>query len=546
MLKNISILLKADWHAWQNSIKHDRQALRKAVFKGIGYLFFIVALSVLGWTLFTFLRTTEAQSQTTLSVLNGFIVFGIIIVVKELMESSLKILFEAPETQLLHAAPIRPVSIFGYKFVQITTSRLLSILCFLGPPWVVFGLIFDLPWHFYLALFLLSVCLLVIIASYVTISMLVMARFFSSAALLTTIKIIGAVIGVSVGFLLSLSLFSGSGLLPVKRIFLEWASARTAENASTWFPHEWIGQMLLSWGTELTPWERLKWGIGGITVGIVSVAFALFFAQLIYQRGWENIRQINTKRKPARKYTNTTTSYSNGMAISIRRGKIQSMMLKDFLIFIRHTGRGIVVIMLTLFLVVHLCVLLADGSNIDEGSVVILTVQFLLYSILITFGISCNGLRDEAKTWWIMQSAPITAKTIFTSKYLTALLCALLYAEFWSIIAVYLLSIPIEHLSLILITPIIILPVVCALNTMIGTFPWMAELTNPPKPFFRVLTFTITLILDVAFVVMPIIAWNSQILVIYLIMTVLFIGVFVISYRYGIGNLHKLLVAQVT
>ncbi|MCY4404068.1 MAG: hypothetical protein OXD54_16005 [Candidatus Poribacteria bacterium] len=546
MLRHIKILLIADYRAWLNSFKHDRQAWRKGVFKCIGYLFFIVALSVLGWSLFSFLRTTDAPSQTTLGVINGFMMFGIIMVVKELMESSLKNLYEAPDMQLLHAAPIRSVSIFGYKFVQITNARILSMLCFIGPPWVVFGVIYELPWHFYVVLIPLSVCLLVIITSYVTISMLVITRFFSSAALLTTLKILGTIIGISVGFLLSLSLFSGSGSLPVRRVFLDWVSARTADTTTAWFLHEWIGKMLFSWGTESTIWERLKWGIGGFTVGTVSIGFALLTAQLIYQRGWENIRQIKSKRKSTRNNINATTSDLNGIFVTFGRGKIQSMMLKDFLIYIRHTGRAIAIIMLTLFLLIHIGILVTDGSDMDENSVVILSVQLLLYSIIITFGISCNGLRDEAKTWWMMKSAPVSAKLIFTSKFLTAIICAFFYAEFWALIAVYLLRIPVANWALILLTPIIILPVVCALNTTIGTLPWMAELTDNPKPFFRVLTFTITLILDLAFVIMPIIAMHSQSLLFLLMMSILFIGVFVISYRYGISNLHKYLVAQVT
>ena len=241
MLKNIKILLKADYHAWLNSFKHDRQAWRKSVLKGIGYLIFIVALAVLGYSLFRHLRSVDASPSLLLSVINGFMVFGIIVVAKELMESSLKILYEAPDTALLHAAPIQPIAIFGYKFIHITITRFMSILCFLGPPWVVFGVIYELPWHFYAVLLLVSVCLLVLIASYVTISMMVIARFFSSAGLLTILKILGTVIGVTVGFLLSFTLFSGSGLLPEFDL-PEWVSARTADSTAAWYPHEWVGE----------------------------------------------------------------------------------------------------------------------------------------------------------------------------------------------------------------------------------------------------------------------------------------------------------------
>ncbi len=543
MLKNIKILLKADYHAWLNSFKHDRQAWRKSVLKGIGYLIFIVALAVLGYSLFRHLRSVDASPSLLLSVINGFMVFGIIVVAKELMESSLKILYEAPDTALLHAAPIQPIAIFGYKFIHITITRFMSILCFLGPPWVVFGVIYELPWHFYAVLLPVSVCLLVLIASYVTISMMVIARFFSSAGLLTILKILGTVIGVTVGFLLSFTLFSGGDLLPIKRVLLDWASSRTADTTA-WYPHEWIGKLLLSWGTESTIWDKSRWVLGGFGTSLVSVGFATLIAQWIYQRGWENIRQLKSKRKPARTNGNATSTQLSGTTITFGRGKIQSMMLKDFLIFIRHSGRVIAIVMLTFFLAVHIGFLLMGGNGAGEYASEMLTVQVLLYSLLITFGISCNGLRDEAKTWWMLKAAPVTPTLIFTSKFLTTLLCALVYAEFWLLIAVYLLHIPTNKWILVLLTPLITLPAGCALNTTIGTLPWMAELTHQPKPLLRVLTFTVTLVIDVAFVIAPVIAWRTKSIALLFGLVVLFACVFVVSYRCGIGNLRKLLVAQ--
>lgn len=546
MLRNIKILLKADCRGWLNSLKHDKQAWRKSVLKGFGYLIFIVALSVLGYGLFSQLRFTDAPHPLLLSVINGFMVFGIIIVAKELMESSLKILFEAPNTTLLHAAPIQPLAIFGYKFIHIIATRLLSMLCFLGPPWVAFGIIFELPWHFYVVLFPVSVCLLIMIASYVVISMMVIARFFSSAGLLATLKVLGTVIGVVVGFLLSFILFSGSDILPIKRFFLDWASTKTGSAATTWYPHEWVGNLLLSWATESTLWIRLGWVLSVFGISFISAGLSMFTAQKIYQRGWENIRQLKTKRKPARTNSNGTTSNLSRIVISLGRGKVQSMMLKDFLIFFRHSGRVIAIIMLTFFLAIHIGFLLVNESGADEHAAEILTVQVLLYSLLITFGISCNGLRDEARTWWMLKSAPVTPELIFKSKFLTALLCALVYAEFWSLVAVGLLQIPTDNWVPVLLTPIITLPAGCALNTTMGTLPWMAELTHAPKPVLRVLTFTLTLIIDVVFVIVPIIAWYTKHILVFFVSIVLLVAVSVISYRYGIGNLRKLLVAQAT
>ena len=55
----------------------------------------------------------------------------------------------------------------------------------------------------------------------------------------------------------------------------------------------------------------------------------------------------------------------------------------------------------------------------------------------------------------------------------------------------------------VMLTPILTLPSACAVNTAIGTLPWMAELTHQPKPVLRVVTFTVTLIIDMVIVLAP-------------------------------------------
>ena len=562
MLRNVIILLRADLQGWLNGLRRGGEAWRKAVLKGIGYLVFIVALSVLGNSLFTHLRLTEAEPTLLLGVINGFMIFGIIVVAKELMESSLKSLYEAPDTALLHAAPIQPVGIFGYKFIHLTITRFLSILCFLGPPWIAFGLIFELPWHFYAVLFPVCLCLLVMIASYVAISVMLIARFFSSGWLLSTLKVLGTAIGVTVGFLLSLTLFFEFEPTHIKQFLLNWASERKADTTASWYPHEWIGKLLLSWVTESTIAARLRWALGGIGGSLAAAGMATLVAQLIYQRGWENIRQLKvSKRRPVRNTVvpqvssidlrHSKASHLKRMWRTLRRGRIQSMMLKDFLIFVRHSGRLIAIVMLTLFLVVHIAILFVQEGHADVNAGLVLTVQIVLYSMLITFGISCNGLRDEAKTWWMLKVSPVTPKLVFTSKFLTALLCALIYAEFWSVFAVGLLRIPKDAWIPAMLTPVLTLPTACAVNTTIGTLPWMAELTHwgntqakTPKPVLRVLTFTVTLVVDIALVLAPVIAWYTESFIAFIGLLILFVGIFIISYRWGIGNLRRLLIAR--
>ena len=549
VLTPTKILLKADWQGWLNSLKHQRETQRKLLLKLLGYLVFIVALSVLGNSIFRHLQLTDAHPTLVFSVINGFMMFGALIVAKELMENSLKIFYEAPDNALLRALPIQPVAIFGFKFVHLIATRFLSMLCFLGPPWVMFGLIFQLPWHFYAVLLPACLCLLSIIASYVTVGMMLIARFFSSGGLLSALKMLGTAIGVAVGFLLSLTLFAEFESTTVKQVFLNWASAETGHLANpltnaTWYPHQWMGKLMLSWvaapgiqGSSVD--ERLWWGFLLIAGSLGSAGFATLVALQIYQRGWENIKQLKTKRKSAR----SAPSKLSFLVSTLGRGKMQAMMIKDFVVFIRHSGRFIAILMLTFFLGVHIGILLAQGSVADGNTGQVIAVQIVLYSLLISFGLSCSGFREEAKTWWMLQSAPVTPQLMFTSKFLTALLCAFIYAEFWMLIGIKLLQIPVDTWMPILLIPIPTLTAASALNTAIGTLPWMAELSHEPKPLLRVLTFMFTFIADIALVIAPMMTWHLGGVAWFGVLMIFLAGVFAGAYKLGIGNLRKLLVA---
>ncbi len=547
MRSAMTILLRADLQGWANGFRYGRDAWRRVVLKGLGYLVCIIALSLVGHSLFTQLRVTTADTAPLRNVINGFLLFAMIVVAKELMERSLKTLYEAPDTAVLHAAPIRTAVIFGYKFIRLVGTGFLSLLCFLGPPWIAFGLIFDLPWFFYLGLFPVCVSLLVLVTSYVTISVMVMARFFSSGWLLTTLKLLGTGIGVTVGFLLSLALFFEAEPIQIRQMLLNWATNTEAGTTRLWSPHAWIGQFLLSWVTESAPGSRWRWMLSGLGGSLAATGIAAGIAHLIYQRGWENIRQLRTGRKSGRGDAHSHRAKTTAPLTQLRhrfgRGKLGAMMLKDLLIFVRHSGRASAMVMLTLFLVVHIGILFL-GDDTDSNAGYILTVQIVLYSMFITYGLSCNGLRDEAKTWWLLQTAPVTPKLVFAGKFLTALCCGVIYAEFWSVFAAVLLRLPLQSVIPLLLVPVLTLPTACAVNTAIGTFPWMAELTQQPKPLSRVLTFIGVLILNLGFVLIPVIVWNVANLFVSLGAALLLIGVFVAAYRWGISNLRRLLAVQ--
>ena len=92
----------------------------------------------------------------------------------------------------------------------------------------------------------------------------------------------------------------------------------------------WIGKFLLSWVTEPTLRVQLRWALQGFAGSLAAVGVATLVAQLIYQRGWENIRQLKSKRKPVRNTGDSKVSHLERVGITLGRGKVPSHDAKRF------------------------------------------------------------------------------------------------------------------------------------------------------------------------------------------------------------------------
>ena len=146
----LTILLKTSWQSWRNTLQHGVENRRKHIIECFGFIVLIVALYVIGRAVLD--QVGEHHTASLAQAMNTFALFGILVLAKDSMEGTLKHLYEAPDTTLLLSMPLPPATVFGFKFIVLITSNLLNMCVWLIPPWVAFGQLFRLPWHFYLAL----------------------------------------------------------------------------------------------------------------------------------------------------------------------------------------------------------------------------------------------------------------------------------------------------------------------------------------------------------------------------------------------------------
>ncbi len=464
-MRIFKILLSLSWRCWLNRIRYGADQRRKGLIHLLGLVVFLTALYLIGRSVLG--QVTDDQVPIVLKIVSVFMTFGALVVVKDVMEGSLKRLYEAAEISHLLSLPLSPSTIFGVKLAELIASNLLSMFVWLMPPWIAFGQLFNLPWHFYCALLPTCLCFHLIVVSQATVGMMLIVRFFSSGLLIRAIKFLCVLLGICAGFLLVMSLLLVDE--PDRLIQLLLTGIRIP--MPDWSPQLWVVNLMMAWlpGADIVRWQ---WVCKLVVAAIGTPLVAFFLASRFYVQSWERAKCVEVRRK--RKLT------TRPWLSALGRGKIRSMMRKDFWVFIRHRGRFSMAIMLTLILLVTLISSAYEvrGINLDgqNGQVALfrLAIQAIFYSIIVTLGLTWGGFKTETKTWWLLRSSPISSDVIFHSRLLIALVCTAFYAEIWVLLGVILFQVPMHLWMPVLCGTFLITATVTSLNTAIGTLPWIA------------------------------------------------------------------------
>ena len=560
-MHTLSILLKFSWQGWLNSIQYASEERRKKVAELIGFLVMMAALYLIGHVIFKVVeQQADADAQTILRPINICVGLGVIILVRGTMEDTIKKFYEARDTSLLLSS-LSPSIVFGFKLIQIIASSLLGMVMWLFPPWIAFGQLFGLPWHFYLGLIPTCFCLLVIIVTNVVVVMMLIMRFLSSRRMTQFLKVVGAIIGAAAGLFVAFSVFIST---------FEWSDEiatflleRLKFPTSDWYPHLWTAKLMMSWLPE-SGIQPLRWGIQLVAASIVIPFLTVLLASKIYHRSWEYARRVEVNPRQSDK--------RRQRAALLGRGKIRSMMAKDFHVFLRHEGRVTMIVILTLIQLIMIFILVYQMRPDDKNYYAIylpnlagIAFQTIIYSVLLTAGLSWGGCKAEAKTWWLLKSSSISPTLLFDSKLLIGTLCAVAYVEVWLVVVLILARIPSQLWLPILLMTAVITATATAFNTAMGTLPWVAEIGEADRdfskqPILRLATLLVTIIANIILIIVPTIILQigvlgkmelfggrqsgllstSQQLTIGFILIIL-IGVWGISYLLGRQSLRKLL-----
>lgn len=558
-MHTLSILLKSSWQGWLNSIQYASEERRKKVAAIIGFLVMMAALYLIGHAIFKVVgQQADASGQTILRAINICVGLGVLILVKGAMENTIKKFYEDADTSLLLSS-LPPSTVFGFKLVQLIAASVLGMVMWLFPPWIAFGRLFGLPWHFYLGVIPACFCLLVIIVTNVVVVMMLVIRFFSSQRMIQVSKIVGAIIGAVAGFFLAFSVFTFAWSDEIAIFLLERLKVPTSD----WYPHLWTAKLMMSWLPE-SGIQPLRWAIQLIVASIATPSLGVLLASKIYHRSWEYARCVEVNPRQNSKKQRSTAL--------LGRGKIRSMMAKDFHVFLRYKGRVTMIAILTLLQLIPISTLVYQMQTDDKiyyaaylPNLAAIAVQIMIYSVIVTAGLSWGGCKADAKTWWILKSSSISPALLFDSKLVIGTLCAVGYAAVWLVVVLILSRIPFQLWLPILLMTAVITATATAFNTAMGTLPWVAEIRETgqdfsKQPILRLTTLVVTIIVNLILFSAPTIILQivvlgkmeffggrqrgllstSQQLTIGFILIIL-IGVWAISYFFGRQSLRTLL-----
>ncbi|MDE0505377.1 MAG: hypothetical protein OXI86_14970 [Candidatus Poribacteria bacterium] len=508
-----------------NGIRYRAEVKRKRLIEVVGFAIFVTALYLMGHAILS--QLSRPHPAVVLRVINVFMMLGVFVLAKDAMEKTLKLFYEAPETSLHLSLPLSPMTICGFKLIELIAANLLGIVVWLIPPWIAFGHFFQLPWHFYLALIPACFCLYIIVVCQVTMGMMVITRYFSSGGLIRVLKILGVLIGMSAGFLLSASFLALDRADQITQFLLN----RFNTPASSWYPHAWAANLLTGWlpGADLKPW---RWG--GLLLGgtIVLPILAALLASKIYARSWECAKHVEVMPK--------RRTDGSGRFSPFGRGRLRSMMAKDFLVFVKHRGWLIMCIMLTLNLLALLVFYthqLKNVSHYQRFIELLHTFQTvaMFYPVMMTLGLTWAGFKNEGKTWWLLKSTPTTSNLLFHSRLLIATMCATIYADVWMLFGLLLFEAPVGLWLPTLAATSLVTATATAFNTALGALPWVSEIGTgsgvaEKKPVLRIATMAGGIIANVTVVVTS--ATTTKFVILAL--------VWVVSYFTGRGFVKRL------
>ncbi|MDD3628205.1 MAG: hypothetical protein PHN81_00280 [Actinomycetota bacterium] len=429
----LSLLLKNKFNIFLSGF--TREEKKKRTGRIIGTITCVLIFSLIFYyssKLFSFVYSRlDAGLANTIMVIALDYTFAIvfIFILFTGIATSLYILYQSGDLELLLSLPISYRTVFTYKYIEalISNSYLFFITVF--PFLLAYGATSKIPVAYYPVMLIVFISVVSLPTSFGVLIGMVAARYINPARAREMLAVVGGLLGFLIWLVSQILPRYIENLIPdlkametesiqqyivntFDKPFLKMLPSTAGSNALSSFHNGDYGNFALNF----------------ILISFISViitVLCIMLSQRLYYAGWSGASQMATgkKRFKKSKAEEAERISDKKYRLSLFSG-INYIVVKDFKLLIRDT-RKLIQILMPAVMFVFIFFLSLNPGDIESGSEIdffidIKTLFFLFIPLLISgmvnTNVSGNSVGSEGLNFWMLKASPLHPKEILKAK----------------------------------------------------------------------------------------------------------------------------------
>src|SRR6266705_1378129 len=451
-MDSIFVLLSPLWLSWKNDFRRaGNQWGRRLFLLGLALAFWCGTFFVIRRVLIYFQSVYELGPALAYQLLLIILLTFLSMLLFSNLVTSLSTFFLARDLDLVLSTPI-PIGSFYYsRLITTTVNSSWMVLFFSLPIFVAYGSVFDGGMPFYL-------WVLVIVPLFLTIP--------ASLGILITHLLVYCLPARRIrDILLFIGLFAFVGIYFLFR-FSQPERLVQPESFGNFI--EFLAGSLFN-----RPVEQ------GFFYALLA-SYALFFPLVtswvsgaVYLSGWSKAQESRQGRRKSEWLDRTLEGLTRPFPVVLR-----AIMLKDIKTFLRDTTQWSQLFLLVALIIIYLYnfkVLPLDRSPLPSATLKTVVsfanlalAGFVLSAVAIRFAFPAVSLEGHA--FWILQTSPISLRTLLWSKFWLNFVPLLLLGELLVFLSNLLLRVPMWMMTISLVTVLLMTFGIVAIGVGVGAF----------------------------------------------------------------------------
>jgi len=471
-MNTIFVLLSPLWLSWKNDFRRaGNQWGRRLFLLGLALAFWCGTFFVIRRVLIYFQSVYELGPALAYQLLLIILLTFLSMLLFSNLVTSLSTFFLARDLDLVLSTPI-PIGSFYYsRLITTTVNSSWMVLFFSLPIFVAYGSVFGGGMPFYLWVLVIVPLFLTIPASLGILITHLLVYCLPARRIRDVLLFIGLFAFVGIYFLFRFS--QPERLVQPESFgnFIQFLAAMETPS-SPFLPSSWSAEILAG-SLFNRPVEQ------GFFYALLA-SYALFFPLVtswvsgaVYLSGWSKAQESRQGRRKT-EWLDWALDWITRPFPSVLR----AIMLKDIKTFLRDTTQWSQLFLLVALIIIYLYnfkVLPLDRSPLPSATLKTVVsfanlalAGFVLSAVAIRFAFPAVSLEGQA--FWILQTSPISLRTLLWSKFWLNFVPLLLLGELLVFLSNLLLRVPMWMMTISLVTVFLMTFGIVAIGVGVGAF----------------------------------------------------------------------------